>query len=294
MANFQKYGRNVHGQVVVAMVEQVFEIGLSGPIDTRSMTEIVVTSANPMVLISKGGMVPGQNVRIWQFEGLPVGRTFVEAKDSAGIVWSSVTIDGRATPVSSWIVTKEQLKLPDGSYGAKSPPSPVIEALISLLRRGTNNELYTGTGSLESAGRAGNLYEHTSGLALDIYRQKGNPKERAQAHNLIRFFIVNRRLLGWRNMFYESWGFTQSQLTGGEANHDSHIHIDWMDFSLLKYDGPNKLDRSKWTEITYPVNARIGSAVSNVANEAQVRLAWTVTLAPILTDAEISTLYQLP
>jgi hypothetical protein len=94
MANFQKHGRNVHGQVLPATTQQ-FELGLWGPIDTRTSTELSVSISppNPAVRIQRAGMVPGQNVRVWQFTGLPAGRTLVEAKDSGGAVWSSVTLE---------------------------------------------------------------------------------------------------------------------------------------------------------------------------------------------------------
>ena len=98
MANFQKHGQNVHGQILTAVAGQIFELGLWGPIDTRSMTELIVSISppNPAVSIKRADMVSGQNVRVWQFTGLPVGRTLVEAKDSGGLVWSSVTIEIKA------------------------------------------------------------------------------------------------------------------------------------------------------------------------------------------------------
>lgn len=95
MANFQKNGRNVNGQVLTAPTGAVYELGLWGPIDTRTKTELVVSirPPNPGVSIKRANMVPGQNLRVWQLGGLPVGRTLVEAKDSGGLVWTSVTIE---------------------------------------------------------------------------------------------------------------------------------------------------------------------------------------------------------
>ena len=86
MANFQKHGKNVHGQVLTTSPGKVYELGLWGPIDTRTMTELIVSISppNPAVTIKRAGMLQGQNVRVWQFTGLPAGRTFVEAKDSGG------------------------------------------------------------------------------------------------------------------------------------------------------------------------------------------------------------------
>jgi hypothetical protein len=97
MANFQKNGRNVNGEVVTAAAGQPYELGLWGPLDTRTSppTELAVSlsSGNGSVRIERGGMIPGQNVRVWRFHNLPVGRALVEARDSGGAVWTSVTIE---------------------------------------------------------------------------------------------------------------------------------------------------------------------------------------------------------
>lgn len=102
MANFQKHGQNVNGKVLTAAAGKPYELGLWGPIDTRSMTElsVTITPASAGVGVKRGGMLPGQNVRVWHFTGLPAGRTLVEAKDTGGLVWTSVTIDttGVGTP----------------------------------------------------------------------------------------------------------------------------------------------------------------------------------------------------
>ncbi len=293
MANFEKNGRNVHGQVLTAPAGKVYELGLYGPIDMRNRTELSVSIAppNPNVTIKPAGMLPGQNVRVWQFTGLPIGRTLVQAKDSGGIVWTSVTIDTQQQSAFSSKVTKDQLTDKAGIVQAKYPPSPAITALMDLLTKGTNSELKRGVALLESAGRAGNLYEHTAGLALDIYRDAKNEAQRAQAHNLIRFFIATRDSLGWRNMFYEGWGFSRSGLVKGADNHYSHIHIDWMDFSLLTYEGADRFDRSKWTEITWPPEASNVSTINTEANADLVRAAWGNTSDQPLTDDEINKLY---
>ncbi|NJN48045.1 MAG: hypothetical protein HC808_17965 [Candidatus Competibacteraceae bacterium] len=165
-----------------------------------------------------------------RISGLPLGSTVLQAQDRAGLVWSAVTLDVKSMPATSFTVTRQQLTDATGVVQAKYPPSPAIRALIDLLKDGTGGALKAGAGLLESAGRSGNLYEHTAGLALDIYRNSKNPAQQRQAHNLIRFFIRNRRTLGWRNMFYESWGFSSSGKVGGAPNHNDHIHIDWMDF----------------------------------------------------------------
>lgn len=206
-------------------------------------------------------------------------------------IWDWINVSVTKTS-GSWIVTRDRLKDANGVVQAKYPPSPAIVALIELLRNGTNGQLRAGVGSLESVGRSGNLYEHTAGLALDIYRNSGDGGQRLQAHNLIRFFIDQRESFGWRNMFYESWGFTGSGRAGGSPNHHNHIHIDWMDFSLLKYDGTNKFDRSNWTEITWPPEARVGTAINTPANVDLVRAAWGNTSSSLLTDGDIAGLYR--
>lgn len=295
MANFQKNNQNVHGQVLVATAGQVFELGLWGPLDTRSSppTELNVSISPPMPLVSvtRGDMLPGQNVRIWRIAGLtPGSRVLVEAKESGGAVWSSVTITG-GLPAGAGVITREQLRDKAGVVQAKYPPSPAIVVLISLLTKGTNSVLRAGVAMLESAGRSGTLYEHTGGVALDIYRLKTDPTQRVQAHNLIRFFIANRNSMGWYNMFYESWGFSRSGLKGGQPDHDNHIHIDWMDFSTLKRDGA-QFDRSQWTEITWPSESLTGSAIDTAANVSLVNAAWTNTSASVLTDADLPGLYN--
>lgn len=294
MANFQRNGENVHGKTLSAVFGQPFEIELWGPLDiyVTPPKELAVTLAmpNPGVTIKQGDMIPSKNARVWKITGLPIGPTTLQAKNGAGAVWSVVTVDTKAgSPV---VVTKDQLKDKTGVVQAKWPPSPAIVALISLLTKGTDGALKAGIGLLESAGRAGNLYEHTAGLALDIFRDANKPAQRLQAHNLIRFLIANRKAMGWRNMFYENWGFGASARMGGSPNHFNHIHIDWMDFATLKFDGPNKLDRSKWTEITWPVEARSGSAIENDANFAAVRAAWNDASSELLTDSAIDELYK--
>jgi hypothetical protein len=103
MANFQKHGQNVHGKVLKTSPSGVYELGLWGPMDTRTMTELDVSVSPPnrAVTIERAGMLAGQNVRIWKFTGLPVGCTLIQAKDSGGLTWTSVTIDTTPNTPSS-------------------------------------------------------------------------------------------------------------------------------------------------------------------------------------------------
>ncbi|HKB12226.1 MAG TPA: hypothetical protein VKD69_16305 [Vicinamibacterales bacterium] len=100
MANFQKNGQNVNGKVLTAAAGQPYELGLWGPLDTRTTppTELAVSLSPPnaSVRIERAGMLAGQNVLVWRFHNLPVGRALVEAKDRGGAVWTSVTIETSA------------------------------------------------------------------------------------------------------------------------------------------------------------------------------------------------------
>lgn len=100
MANFQKHGENVNGRVLHTSPGKLYELGVWGPVDTRTMTELDVSirPASALVTVKRAGMVPGQNVRIWQLIGLPVGQFVVEARDGGGSVWTSVTIDTTPQP----------------------------------------------------------------------------------------------------------------------------------------------------------------------------------------------------
>jgi hypothetical protein len=299
VANFQKNGRNVHGEVLAVPAGAVYEIGVWGPLDTyvtppREL-DVVASPAVAGVRVERGSMLTGQNVRVWKVAGLKSGSVTLVAKNGAGAVWTQVTLavgPSGGAGASPWTVTRASLTDKNGVVQAKYPPSPAIVALISLMNQGTGGALKAGIGLLESAGRSGTLYEHTGGVALDIFRNKVNDAQRRQAHNLIRFFVRNRAALGWRNMFYENWGFAQGGPQGPAANHNDHIHIDWMDFSTLKFDGANRLDRSKWTELTWPEAARVGTAVDTPSNVALVRAAWNDTTSPLLEDADIPRLYS--
>jgi len=229
-------------------------------------------------------------VRILQADGLEAGDEIYGMTTTGQRYTAALTVT--APPASPSVVTREQLRDKAGVVQPKYPPSPAILALIALLNRGTDGTLRAAAGSLESAGRSGNLYEHTAGLALDIYRLSTDAAQRLQAHNLIRFFIDNRRAFGWRNMFYESWGFSQSGLMGGAPNHGNHIHIDWMDFSTLKFEGSNRNDRSTWTEVTWPAEALVGTSINTEVNANQVRAAWGNTSASPITSADIPGLYR--
>jgi hypothetical protein len=233
------------------------------------------------------------NARVWNISGfLPGGAITVEAKDSGGSVWSSVNIETAVLGTNPSVVTRHQLEDKNGVVQPKFPPSPAIQGLMALLTRATDNALHAGPGLLEAGGRSGNLYEHTSGLALDIFRQSADPGEQRQAHNLVRFFITARKTLGWKNMFYELRGFTQTGLVGGSADHLNHIHIDWLDFSKIVRDPAEPFNRAKWTQITYPPEALNSASVDNEANESMVRSAWNDSSSSPLTDDEIRSLYS--
>lgn len=299
MANFQKNGRNVHGETLAVPAGSVYEIGVWGPLDTyvtppREL-DVVASPAVDGVRVERAGMLAGQNVRVWKVSGLKSGSVTLVARNGAGAVWSQVTLavgPSGGAGASQWTVTRASLTDKNGVVQAKYPPSPAIVALVSLMNKGSGGALKAGIGLLESAGRSGSLYEHTGGVALDIFRNKVNDAQRRQAHNLIRFFVRNRATLGWRNMFYENWGFAQGGPQGPAPNHNDHIHIDWMDYSTLKFEGSNKLDRKSWTEITWPPEARTGASIDTPANVELVRAAWNDASSPLLEDADIQRLYS--
>lgn len=94
MANFQKHGKNVHGQTLDVPSGQAYEIGLWGPLDIRNNTEldVSVSPPNSSIAIVRGKMLPGQPVRVYTLKGLPSGRVVLEAKDRGGSTWTSVTL----------------------------------------------------------------------------------------------------------------------------------------------------------------------------------------------------------
>jgi hypothetical protein len=295
VANFQKSGRNIHGETLTVSAAQFLDIELWGPLDMRSVppTELTVSVSSPAphITVKQANMMG--NARVWRISGfIPGGQVTIEAKDSGGAVWSWVKIETAVLGLNSSVVTRHQLEDAQGVVQPKFPPSPAIQGLISLLTKATNNALHAGLGLLEAGGRSGNLYEHTAGLALDIFRLSTDPDEQRQGHNLVRFFITTRKTLGWKNMFYEMRGFTQTGPVGGSPEHFNHVHIDWLDFSKLVRDQSEPWNRAKWTQITYPPEALNSAAVDNEANESMVSEAWNNTSSPALTDAEILTLYS--
>jgi lipoprotein-anchoring transpeptidase ErfK/SrfK len=100
MANFQKHGVNVNGEIIPA-TSKSFEIGLWGPIDIRNGKTLTVSVSppNPAVKVTPGKMLTGKNanVKIYTVAGLPPGRTVLTATDAAGQVWCSVTLDTSGT-----------------------------------------------------------------------------------------------------------------------------------------------------------------------------------------------------
>ena len=134
MANFQKHGQNVNGKVVTAPAGQLYELGVWGPVDTWTNSELDVSirPPNPLVTIKRAGMVPGQNVRVWQFIGLPAGRFLVEAKDSGGAVWTSVTIDTTQAAQQSTTDGKKYTDNPNEQVTQRTTPTS-RDVVVMLL-----------------------------------------------------------------------------------------------------------------------------------------------------------------
>jgi lipoprotein-anchoring transpeptidase ErfK/SrfK len=96
MANFQKHGKNVNGEIIPA-TRKNFEIGLWGPVDTRNgkLLTVSVSPPNAAATVTPGKMLTGanSNVKVYTISGLPLGRTLLVASDAGGVVWTSVTLD---------------------------------------------------------------------------------------------------------------------------------------------------------------------------------------------------------
>lgn len=140
MANFQKHGKNVHGLVVQAPPGGVlYEIGLWGPLDTRSDPSVELTvNMNPPdsgVTIKRAGMVKGQPVRVWQFLGLPEGKHLIEAKEAGGSVWTSVTIEVKPPPLRVYTKNKNETTVQRTS----PTPKQVIDAVKAAWPALTEN-----------------------------------------------------------------------------------------------------------------------------------------------------------
>lgn len=122
MANFQKHGKNVNGQVLAVPSGSPFELGLWGPVDTRNGSEldVTITPNSPTANVRRAGMLTGQPARVWTFSGLPQGRTFVEAKDRGGLTWTSVTLDVSASGGGS----SGSSGAPTGTPGSKYTDNP--------------------------------------------------------------------------------------------------------------------------------------------------------------------------
>jgi hypothetical protein len=216
MANFQKHGQNVNGQVLTAPGAKTYELGLWGPIDTRTMTELVVSISppNPAVTIKRAGLLPGQNVRVWHFTGLPAGRTLVEAKDSGGLTWTSVTIDTTpGTPAGGRKYTDN----PNEVVTKQTTPTPreVVNMLLSAWSGLTDNGARTLTAQFmaetgggkycfnwnlgnvkEPTGNAPHMYLHNT---WECHSQAEAAAQVARANGLVRLATADEiKKHGWK------------------------------------------------------------------------------------------------
>src|SRR5262249_23114427 len=87
IAHFQKTAQNVSGKVLAAAAGDPCELGLWRPLDTRTTppTELAVSLSPPnaSVRIGRAGMLAGQNVLVWRFHNLPVGRAWSRRRIAA-------------------------------------------------------------------------------------------------------------------------------------------------------------------------------------------------------------------
>lgn len=135
MANFQKHGQNVHGQTLRAPGATSYEIGLWGPVDTRTMTELTVdvSPPRPSILIKSGSMLSSQNVRVWKLTNLPQGPTTVVAMDSGGAVWTQVTIDTSPTGGGKAPDTPGKIYTDNPNEVATRRTKPTPQEVVSML-----------------------------------------------------------------------------------------------------------------------------------------------------------------
>ncbi len=136
MANFQKHGKNVHGQTLQVPSGAPFELGLWGPVDTRNNKELTVSVSpdNPAISVRSGSMLKGQPVRVWTISNLPAGKTLLVAKDLGGLVWTQVTLEvGGSQPSTGPANGRRYTDNPNEVSVQRTTPTPkqVVDMLMS-------------------------------------------------------------------------------------------------------------------------------------------------------------------
>jgi hypothetical protein len=292
MANFEKLGQNIHGTTQSVSAGAVFTFGLWGPwyksdpnSDNWDLELVVsISDSGAETTLAKGAVTSDPPVRAYSVAGLSVGAHTFFAKDRFGAIYTTFVLDVKATSgrkrlTAAQLTNKDGLMGWTGWTGASAP----VQALAQQLETASGGSL-SKAGTLQGAGHISTIDEHYSGLSLDIMLNSADETQKRQAHNLIRFLVRNRVRVGYRQMFYQNWGFGQSGPIGSSAGHNNHIHIDWFDASLAEPAG--FANRSQWTAISWPDVAMSSGFLSSEAALNGLRTAWNSTEAPFdsITD----------
>jgi hypothetical protein len=278
LAHFEIAGRKIHGTTLSIAPRTSLAFDLWGPLYESSPKvwdrelEVSPMPDENAVTITQGELSKDYRRRSYRLScETPVGRVIVQAVDESGSPWSTfyVNVDASSTP-SARRYTKASLSNAAGAIGWPGWRGACanVNALADALARVSGGVLKHNT-TLQGAGR-NMFYEHSAGLALDIFLDSKKPASRKRAHNIIRFLVENRDRVGFHNMFYENFGFGRSGVQGPSKGHFDHIHIDWMDGDLA--EPPGFSNRPNWTAITWSQEAsedaflRSGEAVRGLTN----------------------------
>ena len=110
--------------------------------------------------------------------------------------------------------------------------APAITALQGLVGKATVKPAT----AAEAWGK-GAVTAHNAGAALDIYYHKDGDRTRAYAHGLLSLLIQNRTTVKWGSIEYNQMEFSPEkvQANSKDTEHFNHVHIDWIDYSRVKY-----------------------------------------------------------
>lgn len=297
MANFELQYRNIHGTTQVMRSGATLSFNLWGPLYQRvpggayDLELTVDAQPDPSaVTLTRGALSADSRRRAYTVRTIkPVGKVTLRARDHRDAVWTTFDIDVQpsATASTARRYTREQLRTAPDRIGwpGWAGACPNVNALAAALKVASGGALEKNT-TLQGAGRNA-FYEHSVGLALDVFLASSDEIKRRRAHNIIRFLVANRAQVGFRNMFYEGFGFAQSGPMGGAANHNDHFHIDWFDAALA--EPPGFANRANWQAITWPPAALQSTFLSSAAAVTGLTAAWNDATPPF-TDA--ATLYR--
>jgi hypothetical protein len=284
MANFEYQNRNIHGTAQALRPGATLSFFLWGPLYQRVAggaydLELVV-DAHPdpsAVTLTRGTLSGDSRRRAYTLRAIkPSGKLTLRARDQRGVVWTTFDVDVQAaTPAPSTArrYTREQLRTAPDRIGwpGWAGACPNVNALVAALKVASNGALEKNT-TMQGAGRNA-FYEHSVGLALDVFLANGDETKRRRAHNIIRFLVANRAQVGFRNLFYEGFGFAQSGPMGGAA----------------LAEPPGFANRANWQAISWPPTALQSTFLNSPAAITGLTAAWNDTTPPF-TDA--ATLYR--